>query len=101
MNRRCFEASESRRNNYATGGLNCPQDVSFLSGAETTLAQWHQPPLTTFDHDCYLLGKTNVDLLVRIIEGTLSAVEAAEYADGVQINRKIIERDSIGNLESL
>jgi DNA-binding LacI/PurR family transcriptional regulator len=83
------------------GGVNCPRDISFLSGAETTLAQWHQPPLTTFDHDCYRIGLESVEVLVRLLDGAPADEETAEPPPFKQIHRAILERNSISTLNSL
>jgi LacI family transcriptional regulator len=79
-------------------GIRCPEEVSVVTEADSVLTQWHFPKITAFTHDNYEIGKVSAQLLLDILENKTSFKAAIKQASEMEIESKLVERDSVKNL---
>jgi LacI family repressor for deo operon, udp, cdd, tsx, nupC, and nupG len=69
-------------------GLRCPADVSIVGFDDTRYARMMDPPLTTVRQPMKNLGRTTVDLLLKVLEGN------NPDAQSIQLHHRLIVRES-------
>ena len=83
-------------------GFKCPEDLSIVSGSDSALVKWHSPSITTYSNiHCYQQGFSGAELLLDILDGKVSYLDAFQIASDIKIPAKLIERGSVANIKNI
>ena len=75
-------------------GRNVPRDVSIVGFDDIPYAALSNPPLTTVGQPISQLGERAADLLLRVIDDGISAVEESSVETNLLLPNKLIVRES-------
>ncbi len=75
-------------------GLSVPENVAVLAVNNTALTRYYQPPIATIDLHEEKLGYLSVEMLLRQIEGGVSAAAGADWQ--ARVPSSLVIRESCG-----